>query len=137
MNNKLFTYGTLRVDEPNSVILNYHSDFHETCKTVNKYIMITQNSKSFPFIFPVDFWPEKDNYAVNIIGDVYNIDNIGIARCDKLEGHPIWYKRTTILVKNPKNDIYEVQAYLLTKEAFNELNKNKVVFLGGDWKFIY
>jgi gamma-glutamylcyclotransferase (GGCT)/AIG2-like uncharacterized protein YtfP len=134
MNNKLFTYGTLRVDEPNTEILKYHSVFRETCITINKYLMITQRSKSFPFIFPSSFWPEMEKYALNIIGDVYDVDELGIARCDKLEGHPTWYNRSVISVKNSKGEISQVYGYLLTRDAFNELNKDKIIFLNGDWK---
>ena len=136
MNNKLFTYGTLRVDEPNAEILKFHSKFQETCITVNKYIMVTQKSKSYPFIFSADFWPEMGNKAVNIVGDVYNIDNSGLERCDKLEGHPIFYERTTIKVKNINGLLFDVDAYLLTKESFEYLNKDKIIILTGDWKHL-
>ena len=134
MDYKLFTYGTLRVDEPNSDILKYNSIFKETCTTIDKFIMISQKSKSYPFIFPTSLWPEMEQYAVNIIGDVFNINNTGLARSDKLEGHPTFYKRTTISVMNVSNETYQVEAYLLTKESFDELNKNKIIILGGDWK---
>ena len=134
MEYKLFTYGTLRVDEPNSEILNSHSKFQETCISVNKYIMVTQTSKSFPFIFPLEFWPEMVDKAVNIVGDLYNVDELGIKRCDKLEGHPIWYKRTKIEVKNITGRLSEVEAYLLTKESFEQLNKDNIIILNGDWK---
>ena len=126
MEYKLFTYGTLRVDEPNSEILNSHSKFQETCISVDKYIMVTQTSKSFPFIFPLEFWPEMVDKAVNIVGDLYNVDELGIKRCDKLEGHPTWYKRTKIEVKNITGRLFEVDSYLLTKEAFEQLNKDKI-----------
>ena len=134
MEYKLFTYGTLRVDEPNSEILNSHSKFQETCISVNKYIMVTQTSKSFPFIFPLEFWPEMVDKAVNIVGDLYNVDELGIKRCDKLEGHPIWYTRTQIEVKNITGRLSEVESYLLTKESFEKLNKDNIIILNGDWK---
>jgi gamma-glutamylcyclotransferase (GGCT)/AIG2-like uncharacterized protein YtfP len=136
MNNKLFTYGTLRVNEPNAEILKFHSKFQETCITLDKYIMVTQKSKSYPFIFPAEFWPEMENNAVNIIGDVYNIDDTALQRCDKLEGHPIFYERTTIKVKNINDLLFDVDAYLLTKESFESLNKDKIIILTGDWKHL-
>ena len=134
MEHKLFTYGTLRVDEPNSEIIKTHSKFQETCITVKKYIMVTQTSKSFPFIFPSEFWPEMADKAINIVGDVYDVDELGVKRCDKLEGHPTWYERTKIEVKNITGRLFEVEAYLLTKESFDYLNKDKILFLNGDWK---
>jgi gamma-glutamylcyclotransferase (GGCT)/AIG2-like uncharacterized protein YtfP len=136
MNNKLFTYGTLRVDEPNAEILKHHSKFQETCITLDKYIMVTQKSKSYPFIFPAEFWPEMEEKAVHIVGDVYNVDNTGLQRCDKLEGHPTFYERTTIKVKNINGLLFDVEAYVLTKESFEYLNKDKIIILTGDWKHL-
>jgi gamma-glutamylcyclotransferase (GGCT)/AIG2-like uncharacterized protein YtfP len=136
MNNKLFTYGTLRVDEPNSEILKFHSRFQETCITVDKFIMTTQASKSFPYIFPVSFWPEIADKAVHIVGDLYNVSDTGIKRCDKLEDHPTWYERTKITVKNITGQLIEVEAYILTKKGFDGLIKDKNLILGGDWKKI-
>jgi gamma-glutamylcyclotransferase (GGCT)/AIG2-like uncharacterized protein YtfP len=136
MISRLFTYGTLRVDEPNAEILKYHSKFQETCITINKYIMITQKSKSYPFIFPAEFWPEMEASAVHVVGDVYLVDKTCIQRCDKLEGHPTLYERTKIEVKNITGRLFEVEAYLLTKDSFDSLAKDKILFLGGDWKYM-
>lgn len=134
MEYNLFTYGTLRVDEPNSKVLEYNSKFQETCISVDKYIMVTQTSKSFPFIFQLEFWPEMADKAVNIVGDLYNVNELGIKRCDKLEGHPTWYVRTKIEVKNITGRLFEVEAYILTQEGFEHLKKDDIVFLNGDWK---
>uniref|UniRef100_A0A6C0DWC5 Gamma-glutamylcyclotransferase AIG2-like domain-containing protein n=1 Tax=viral metagenome TaxID=1070528 RepID=A0A6C0DWC5_9ZZZZ len=134
MEYNIFTYGTLRVDEPNSKVLEFNSKFQETCISIDKYIMVTQTSKSFPFIFPLEFWPEMADKAVNIVGDLYNVNELGIKRCDKLEGHPTWYERTKIKVKNITGRLFEVEAYLLTKESFEQLNKDDIVILNGDWK---
>lgn len=134
MDYSLFTYGTLRVDEPNSEILKHHSKFQETCITLDKYIMVTQNSKSFPFVFPSSFWPEMEINAVNIVGDLYKVTKTGLGRCDKLEGHPTWYERTPVVVKNIRNEIIQTEMYILTKEAFDELDKTRIIVLDGDWK---
>ncbi len=124
----------MRVEEPNAEILKYHSKFQETCITTNKYIMVTQKSKSYPFIFPAEFWPEMEEKAVHVVGDVYLVDETGIQRCDKLEGHPTLYERTKIKVKNISGLLFDVEVYLLTKESFESLNKDKILILGGDWK---
>jgi gamma-glutamylcyclotransferase (GGCT)/AIG2-like uncharacterized protein YtfP len=134
MDYSLFTYGTLRVDEPNSEILKHHSKFQETCITIEKYIMVTDNSKSFPFVFPFSFWPEMKFKAVNVVGDLYKVTKTGIGRCDKLEGHPTWYKRTPIIVKNITGEIIQTEMYILTKEAFDGLDKTRIIILDGDWK---
>lgn len=134
MNNKLFTYGTLRVDEPNSQILKYHCKVPETCKTVDKFILFTQSCKAFPFMIPVSFWPEMSNYATQIVGDVYTITNVGLARCDKLEGHPDWYERTVIQIET-FSGIQEAFAYILTKDAFEkEKEYDYHILETGDWK---
>lgn len=134
MEHSLFTYGSLRVDEPNSEILKYHSKFQETCITLDKYIMVTQKSKSYPFVFPSNFWPDMEFNSVNIVGDLYKVTKTALDRCDKLEGHPTWYQRTTIAVKNITGEIIQTDMYLLTKEAFDELDKSRIIVLGGDWK---
>lgn len=130
----LFTYGTLRVNEPNAYIIKDNSEYRQTCKTVNKYIMITQKSKSFPFVFPVDYYPELEEHAVYITGDLYSVNSEGLELCDRLEGHPTWYQRTKIEVKGENNQIQDVEAYLLTKECVKEINMGRMILLKGDWK---
>ena len=98
--------------------------------------MITQTRKSFPYIFPVSFWPEMSDRAVNIVGDLYNVSDTGVKRCDKLEDHPTWYERTTIKVKNISGEEFEVEAYILTKNSFDIVNRDKNIILNGDWKKI-
>ena len=72
--------------------------------------------------------------AVNIVGDLYKVTKTGLGRCDKLEGHPTWYERTPIIVKNIRDEIIQTEMYILTKEAFDELDKTRIIVLDGDWK---
>lgn len=133
MNNKLFAYGTLRVNQPNSKIIKNHSIFQTSCTSVEKYIMITQKNKRYPLSIPVQFWPEMAHKATYIYGDVYAITDTGINYCDVLEEHPIFYVRTPIKVVNQNGKIIRVEAYILTKETFDTINKNNIIFVNGDW----
>lgn len=132
--NFLFTYGTLRVNEPNAVILQTESQFIKTCTTVEKYIMLSQKSKSFPFIFPIEYMPSLADSAVHVVGDVYSVSDKGLHKCDALEGHPTWYERKEIQVQTNSGSLITVHAYLLTKSSVDELNMNRMVVLKGDWK---
>ncbi len=129
---KLFTYGTLRVNQPNSSILDTHGEYQETCRTKAKYIMFCDSIDVFPYIIPIDSWPEMAHKAVNITGDLYNITLTGLKRCDKLEGHPTFYVRTPIEVETNSGTI-TVFAYILSKDAINKEKLHHITFLEGDW----
>ena len=133
MNNKLFTYGTLRVNQPNSAVIKNHSIFQTSCKSTEKYIMITQKNKKYPISIPVQYWPEMAHKATYISGDVYAITDVGIGYCDILEEHPTFYIRTPIKVINNSGKIIRAEAYIIAKEAFSTINKNNIVFIEGDW----
>ena len=124
----LFTYGTLRVGQGNSTLLDETGKYIETVKTKDKFIMFTNRSRSFPYIIYAEYWPEMRQYSCEIIGDVYSVTPSGINLCDSLEGHPDWYIRTTIdLIK------YKADVYILTRESFNNMNKENIIILNGNW----
>ena len=130
---KLFTYGTLRIDEANSELLNQYGTLQETCKTKEKYIMFTQEYLYFPFLIPASLWPQMAHHATYITGDLYDVNDEGIQRCDTMEGHPDWYCRTPICVQTSRGE-QEVWAYLLTEEGFRSERDCIVILPSGDWK---
>lgn len=132
-NSLLFTYGTLRVGQYNASLISDTGSYLETVKSVKLFIMVTNDVNSFPFLIDPEHWPEMRHMAVQIIGDIYTVNPKGISRCDHLEGHPTWYCRNTIDVINNKNVIYSAQAYILTKESFNDLARSSLNILKGDW----
>lgn len=95
--------------------------------------MFTQTSKSYPFLIPPEYWPEKAHLACRIKGDVFQITQTQQERCDTLEGHPDYYVRTPIAY-HISNAMFEVEAYILTEKTFKEMDKTRFVVLSkGDW----
>ena len=95
--------------------------------------MFSQASKSYPFIVPPSYWPEKAHLAQNITGDVFTITKAQQERCDRLESHPDYYVRTT-LVFHISNAMIESEAYILTEASFKEMDLSRfVVIESGDW----
>jgi hypothetical protein len=137
MNNTLlFTYGTLRQGESNSYILRNNSSYLGTVKTVDKFIMVTTDEGSFPYLILPEYWPEKEEKAIQITGDIYSITQEGISECDRLEGHPLWYIRTCIQCISKTLKINTVQAYILTRESWENMSKDNLIIINGDWKYI-
>ena len=130
----LFTYGTLRVGESNASILDKHGAYKATVKTVDKYIMVTELSHCFPYLISCQHWPEMSHVAVHIVGDMYELTPNGLAHCDKLEGHPTWYVRSTIDVIDDNGNVYTVEAYILSQKSVQSLVKEEITVLNGDWK---
>lgn len=129
----LFTYGTLRVRQPNHHLLKDATLLHQACRTVKKFIMFTQQSKSYPFLIPPEFWPEKAHLATHIVGDVFQITKSQQERCDQLEGHPEYYKRIPITF-HISNAMIESEVYILTESSFKQMDlKRFVVIESGDW----
>ncbi len=135
MNFNLFAYGTLRKDEFNNQIIVNHSKYVETCQTTDEFIIFTQDYKIFPFIVRPSMWPEMAEYACKITGDLFNINETALRRCDKLEGHPTWYKRELIKL-NTSSGIQEAYVYILTKERFDKMDISDYTIFDGDWKTI-
>jgi gamma-glutamylcyclotransferase (GGCT)/AIG2-like uncharacterized protein YtfP len=98
-------------------------------------MIVSHFSVAFPYLIPADYWPEMRAKAAHITGDIFKITTQALRRCDKLEGHPDWYKRHSIKVLDRDGVEHEVQAYILTSEAFEEYSRNSYdVIECGDWK---
>jgi gamma-glutamylcyclotransferase (GGCT)/AIG2-like uncharacterized protein YtfP len=130
---KLFTYGTLRQEESNSGLLDEYGTFQETCRTKDKYILFTQEYMYFPFLIPVSFWPQMAHHAIHVTGDLYEVNEEGVQRCDTMEGHPDWYQRIPILVQTSRGE-EEAWVYILTEEGFRTERNCTVILPSGDWK---
>ncbi len=135
MSYNLFAYGTLRKDEFNNQIIANHSRYIETCKTVDEFIIFTQDYKAFPFIVRKSTWPVMAEYACKIIGDLFEVNQTGLGRCDKLEGHPNWYKREKIMLET-SSGLKEAYAYILTEDRFDKMDLDGYTVFDGDWKKI-
>lgn len=86
---KVAVYGTLREGQHNNYLL-ARSNYLGTGKTVEKYRMA---SRVIPYVSKED----KTN-KVNVVIDLYEVDDKQLKRLDMLENHPRWYKREQINV---------------------------------------
>lgn len=83
---KLLVYGTLKRGYSNHVILGDSELLGITTITSDLYLV---DLGPFPAAIP-----GPDMY--NIIGEVYEIDDETLARCDRLEGYPYFYNRSRV-----------------------------------------
>ncbi len=61
-----------------------------------------------------------------VTGEIYEVDAAGLARLDRLEGHPSFYRRTPITLA----DGDEVETYLLTRTQV----AGRPIVAGGCWR---
>jgi len=87
----VFVYGTLKKHHHNHSLLQ-HSKYLGAGQTVEKYSLY---SSGIPFV-------TKHPQTSVIHGELYSVNDHTLARLDRLEGHPDWYKReeVEILVDN-------------------------------------
>lgn len=104
----IFVYGTLKKDHGNHVLLagqEYVGEFY----TKSDYTLILSG---LPYLVK--------RKGPGCLGEVYKVDDDCLARLDRLEGHPNWYKRTLIPVYGYEDDeMMEAQAYI-HPDIFNE-----------------
>jgi gamma-glutamylaminecyclotransferase len=129
---RLFVYGTLRQGCTNHHLV-FGSPHLGPATTVEPFVMATQKSRSFPYIFK-----HADLHTAPVKGEMYEINQEVLRRLDVLEGHPDHYRRQQILVATPKGDTYACAAYVLEdtamiEEIANRLGETFVYVQDGDW----
>lgn len=101
---KLMVYGTLQQGYWNNRLLN-GAAFLGQAVTNKPYVL-------FNCGFPMAVTAPSKHKALPIIGEVYEVEEHHLRNCDRLEGHPDWYKREKISVKLGDKDeevfIYEM-----------------------------
>ena len=131
----LFVYGSLRRGFPNHFLLE-KSIYMGTYSTVDKYHMIGQVSKSFPYV--VDSETEFDDAnPTHIIGELYDIEADVLQDLDELEGHPDFYTRRTVQVADESREhTYSAYVYILENPGIIRGLKNNSRFElvpSGNW----
>ncbi len=131
----LFVYGSLRRGFPNHFLLE-KSIYMGTYSTVDKYYMIGQVSKSFPYVVAEKEFESQP--STHIIGELYDIDADVLKNLDDLEGHPDFYMRCLVRVADELGDnIYSAYVYILENpEIIRGLKNNDRFELvpSGDWR---
>jgi gamma-glutamylaminecyclotransferase len=130
----LFVYGSLRRGLPNHFLLE-KSIYMGTYSTVDKYHMIGQVSKSFPYVVAETEF--ADTNPTHIIGELYDIEADVLKDLDELEGHPDFYTRCTIQVSDQAaTHTYSAYVYILENPGIISGLKNNSRFElvpSGDW----
>jgi len=129
---RLFVYGTLRQGGVNHRLI-FGSPHLGPATTAEPYVMVTQKSRSYPYIFK-----HPDLYAASVKGEMYEINEETLRRLDILEGHPDHYRRQEIRVKTPKGELLECVAYILVDtetimEIAQEIGTRFVFVQDEDW----
>jgi gamma-glutamylcyclotransferase (GGCT)/AIG2-like uncharacterized protein YtfP len=131
----LFVYGSLRRGFPNHFLLE-KSIYIGTYSTVDKYYMIGQVSKSFPYVLAETEFEGQP--SAHIIGELYDIDADVLKNLDDLEGHPDFYTRRLVRATDELgNNIYSAYVYILENpEIIRGLKNNDRFELvpSGDWR---
>lgn len=94
----IFVYGTLKSGHGNNALIEkYGGKFIAPAQTALKFLL----NDGFPFVWeiPMRTFAHYQDHAGNVIGEVYRVSDEGLEACDRLEGHPRFYCRTTIGVQ--------------------------------------
>lgn len=100
---KLMVYGTLQRNHGNNRLLQ-NAEFLGVAVTKKKYVLL---NCGFPFAIP--HTPDEDVYPLlPITGEVFEVKEDDVSRCDRLEGHPSWYRREKIKVvlQDQEEEVY-------------------------------
>ncbi len=84
---KLFVYGTLQRGHGNNRLLR-GADFVGEGVTKESFVLF---NAGFPKAVPSEYAPGRKTLPVK--GEVWEINEDHLMWCDRLEGHPTWYRR--------------------------------------------
>ena len=114
----LFVYGTLMRGYGNNVLLRDSDFLGEAVTTDGKFSMVTGG---FPMVYA--------GGSSNIKGELYWVDDVVLQSCDRLEGHPNWYRRERISVDAAA--VVHPWMYIMQGEPLGptmEPDENNVIF---------
>jgi gamma-glutamylcyclotransferase (GGCT)/AIG2-like uncharacterized protein YtfP len=104
MNHFVFVYGSLKRGHYNHALL-AAARFVCDAKTAPEYRL-----------FDAGYYPAmvEDRAGISIQGEVFEVDDPMLARLDRLEGHPDYYRRERIEVEGFDRPVW---GYLFTRET--------------------
>jgi len=111
---RLFVYGTLQAGFGNNRLLKD-----------SKFLAKGSTSPNFTLISLGGFPGLLDHGETRVQGEVWEVDAETLGNCDRLEGHPNWYKRCPVTLEGG----LEVETYIYLKPP-----PNAPVVESGDWK---
>jgi len=99
----IFVYGTLKLGYWNNTLLE-EATYVGEAQTWKSFMMA---DGGFPVVYDrrdPRFEEQANQYSGFIRGEVYEVSEEELERCDSLEGHPDWYCRERTLVFVDKGD---------------------------------
>ncbi len=120
MTTRLFVYGSLRKGKPNHRLLVKsplgEATYKGLYKTVSRYYMVGLKSGAYPYV--MDIPPHTSMKPIEIVGEVYEVDEECLRVIDQLEGHPEHYRRITVSVREAEGEeVINAAMYILTDNS--------------------
>ena len=122
---KVFVYGTLRKNEPNSEAMQ-GTDFLGIATTCEKYPLVIASPFNIPFILNLP------GIGHRVMGEIYDVTPEKLQELDKFENVPVLYDRLSIEVEMIEYDVssaeknQEVDAYILNGFKEDLLEKEMI-----------
>ena len=111
----LFVYGTLKRDYSNHALLAAAHFVGEAATTemYGFYLGPDEYAPGEPKIPYLLANPKAGDAAVQVRGELWEVDSITLTQLDELEGHPDWYQRKKITVSHVSGKSVSAFTYLL------------------------
>lgn len=100
----IFVYGTLRKGYQNHYLLAEAGDLG-SARTVALYALYLDD---YPYLV-------KGHSVCRIVGELYAVDDAGLAKLDLLEEHPVWYRREMVPVEDQRGQVLDAWIYFFPK----------------------
>lgn len=113
----VFVYGSLKQGFGNNLLLSDAEYVGEYCTSDEDYAMISLGA--FPAVIP--------NGMGSIVGEVYNINILEMARLDRLEGNGHFYTRRMVEVISPYDEEEKLSAWMYVLEHVDFLRMDPAV----------
>ena len=112
----IFVYGSLRKNMVNHHVMTMlGATFVGLFTTLEYYYMVGLKSGAYPYVLETRV---HDSLVQGVVhGEVYHLDEKGLAYLDNLEGVPCQYVREKVYVKNNEGCVLEAYMYILRNEA--------------------
>ena len=111
----LFVYGTLKRDYSNHALL-AAAHFVSESATIEEYGFYLGPDEHAPEEPGIPFLlanPKTGDAAVQVRGELWEVDSFTLTQLDELEGHPDWYQRKKIAVCLTSEESVSAFTYLL------------------------